>query len=403
MYQEIQIPCEYGNRLTERLAEQGITPETDSREWPEDVWSPDGKHFCLKWDWKYNGARIWEAPCGVMHRGGGQPWGELSAQGVMHCIENGNPLFRCPFPWKDCEFRKATLPPGISCEFHPAEHPYDPERDIDRIDAEQCRKRRLRADRQPEGCEVPCGCMHEAFTEDGEPVWQFELRLNTCRDCQNSVCAFTRKPRDLSPANIFFDVYEERETEEGFNTFTDRILRKGEKVFEKPMPRGVAELALKAYLNDPESRILPGTMGYTLRAALEGKGAEFWMVSHHGEFNGKRVRIRREIRNLRVESRESRDLLEDLQNVAAGIEVRHASDEEARVKKAAKENRARAKIDGYVRKLSGKDEEVRERALDRLDREKDPVRDAVLAELARREEQKRKKETKTSEQVGFIL
>lgn len=105
-----------------------------------------------------------------------------------------------------------------------------------------------------------------------------------------------------------------------------------------------------------------------------------------------------EVTNIRAEQRESRDLMQDLQDINDGIEIVHASDQKKREKdqkKARRQTAAEKRIQKLEKKLIDIGyENLPETSLDRVHADKwfDPDRLEELAEMRKRklkEEQER--------------
>lgn len=335
----ITFPASGTNLLTERLIREGCDPQDDST-WPEDVYSIDGEHFVYRWEWRF--AKVWAAPCGVMHKGHAHEWGALWAEGTFHCRENNNPLMRCPYPGRKCPHRKPGFPLGINCEFHMTDAPYDETLEIDNIERERAERalRRFETQRgEHPGYDYPC--MNE---RDGKTRWlPFE-----CIRCQNRVCpARSWMERDLTPVNIYYDLETERRDETGLIPNVSRTVRKGMRVFEKPIPRTEAEMCLQIWRRDPSSPILPGEMTRKLRAYTY-VGAQDIDLMYRKRFRHENIHITLTIRNIYIARQEQRDLMADLAAVRDGAEVVHDSDEQ----KAAKQQKTDRRRQNEIEKIA---------------------------------------------------
>lgn len=330
MFTRHTYPPEGTNKLTEQLIAQGVDP-MDSSTWPEDVYCLDGEHFMYKWDWKF--MKVWQAPCGVMHKGHGMEWGALHVNGVYHCRENYNPLFRCPYPGKKCPHRLA-LPSGINCQFHLCSEEYDEAREIDTIERDRQERawRRFVDDQQKHpGYEQPCLNAH-----DGRIRW----RLHACIDCKNTCCpARGWAPRDISPANIFYDLDIVRVNEAGLIPDVKRTITKGLKVFPKPIARTDAEFALAIWRKDPQSPALPWMMESKLRGYTY-EGSDGYKLQLRKRYCHESEHVTVTITQIYIAAQEQRDLIADLEAVRDGAEVIHASDRE-KAARAAKTQRRR--------------------------------------------------------------
>ena len=352
---EYKIP-DGTNLLTEELKKQGCRPE-DSSTWPEDVFSSDGKRFLYRMDWVY--VKYWEAPCGMQTKDHGQWWGELHAEGQYFCGENGNPLFGCPWPKKPCPHRKERFPGSINCQFHriPPEA-YDEGREIQKIEQERIRKIATVRDRDlrtHEGYVNVCQGMEIYTDAEGNEKIRYKWRMSNCQHCMNTVCpARGWAPRNIQKANIYYDVYMEREEENGLVPIVTKKLYKGLRVFDKPIAWTDAEFALKIWQKDPGSVVLPTVMRSRLEGYdrhMMGRNEDYFLV-HHGEYDGKRYVLRSEMRNMRVDRQEQKDMLADLQAIREGIEVIHDSDLRKAAETQKSESRKQAKIEKDAKMLA---------------------------------------------------
>lgn len=337
LYTKRTFPYQEGetNRLTERLTAQGADP-ANSKTWPKEVYSIDGKNFLWRHEWIYT--RDWEAPCGLMHRGHGQSWGDCYIKGEYHCTENDNPLFRCPCPERACPHR-LQLPPGINCEFHPAGREYDPSQEIDSIEREKLNRKWsafLKDAANHPGYDNPCFNLDD----DGKVRW----RLYNCDTCKNTCCiARNWAARDISPANIYYDLYTETVDETGLVPWVRKELRKGLKVFEKPHARTDCEMALAIWKADPEHPFLP--FGMRKLNAYTGRDYDSMRLLMRRVYNHERITVTVEIRNIYVAKNEQKDLIADLEAVRDGAEVIHESDLQKAAAQAKTDRRREAEIE----------------------------------------------------------
>ena len=421
-------PTQGTNKLTELLLAQGADPK-DMDTWPDDVISVDGKHFVYRADGRRRAWMQWESPCGLLAQGTpGQWWGELHIDGVFHCAENFNPLFACPWPGKKCPHKK-KLPPGINCEFHWSDQPYDPEKDIANIE----RRRRTALHilyekdlREHPGYATRCANAEEAQLPDGSWGYRFRWNLNECtKFCPNTCCpARGWKERNTEPVNIFFDVYVERRYEDEYLGVIypriEKTLQKGLRVFDKPVARTDAEFSLKIWERNPGSIVLPLAMHklqpYTgLDVKEHDAYRETFFLERHGQYNGKRYTLYAELRNIRIAKYEQRDIMQDLADVQAGIEVFHPSDKKKQAKTEKTERRKRAEIDKRARMYAKGSENARWMAVlpyvsdaqdsDHMKKKKGDMLTAIkerAAEIERKEKVKAEREALKHGQISLF-
>lgn len=152
----------------------------------------------------------------------------------------------------------------------------------------------------------------------------------------------------MSKVNVYYDIRRTWITRKGFLEDTKTAIEKGVKVFPRPVARTDAEIWLarkKAEFDPFEDKYIinPRITPLDRQQSYFSKHHRRWPEYDYFEF-------RYEVENIRIEARETRDLLQDLQDVAEGIEVVHASDaikvtkeqKKARKKEAAEQKAKRA-------------------------------------------------------------
>ena len=326
------------NELTKRLYAAGWTREHH----PDYVYWSDWQNLGYKFE--YACKLVWKTPCGLFVEGRSVVSANASYMGVDYCPENGNPLRYCPHDRKDCKF----IPDGLRgkfawCPCHLVEGPYDYDHSAEKIENEFSQRRHKQYMEITGG--QYCACVVDSNGYNGGLL---EVRYDVdqcirCR-CRNEFCSIRKQARDLKKVNIFYDVRRTFITREGMFEETRTEITKGNKVFPHPVARTDAEiwLATKKAEFDPirdKHIIEPHLTMEDRRMAYFSKHHRQWPGYDYFEF-------RYEVENIRIEARESRDLLQDLRDVADGLTVFHASDQKAAAKQKkrdAKDARAEAK------------------------------------------------------------
>lgn len=341
------VPTPGTNKLTQRLLAQGVKLE-DHHTWPEGVWACEINNFGYSREYRFT--PTWESPCGLLIHEHGDMWGETWAEGEFKCAENDNPLFGCPKPGVPCPHRK-KLPAGINCQFHRTDREWNEADSVERL-----RRLRLQAEREIleadwkryPGFTGFCPNVRTVDMPDGSVKRLAKYRVENCISgrCPSTQCACRLgAARDISPANIFYDLYTERTYTEGLLTHTEKEVLKGLKVFERPVARTDAEIALKFWMHDPDSVHVPFIMRRKLDIVESCDSKERFFVRHHQYWNGHTgVVMKQEIRNIRIARNEQRDMLRDLQDVRDGIRVEHQSDHDRAAKAQKTERRQAAKV-----------------------------------------------------------
>ena len=188
---------------------------------------------------------------------------------------------------------------------------------------------------------------------------QVKYDVNQCirLGCKNEFCSIRKKPRDLTKVNIYYDIRRTRITRIGFLDETHVELEKGVKVFPHQIARTDAEIWLKT----KQAQYDPITSKHVIdprRTPLDRQQEHFskyhrtWPGYDYFEFHY-------DVENIRIEARETRDLLQDLQDVAEGIEVFHQAD----LLKAAKKKKSDDKAARVVAKERAAKKRLSERIL----------------------------------------
>lgn len=327
------------NKLTEQLYSEGYTRENH----PDYVYWGDFENFGYKWEILVK--MVWLTGCGLLVDGRTVATSDVSYGGVWYCPENGNPVCRCPYEKRDCPHQVGALARYSMCVCQRTEQEYDYESSAEKIE------RDTDIQKQKQYQEITGGqyCINVVGTNGYKPGY-YEVRFdpeNCIRyGCQNPVCVITKKARNLSKCNIFYDIVREWKTRIGIIEDTKTTVEKGVKVFPKPVARTDAELWLarkKASYNpflDKRSVLDP-------KLTSEDRSMEYFS-KHHRQWPGyDYFEFNYSVQNIRIAKSEQRDLLQDLQDVENGIEVFHASD--------AEKEKTQKKRDAKQKRQEGKD------------------------------------------------
>ena len=320
------------NELTRRLLAEGWKPED----------TPPGTHPYQDYygGWTYTSeaiyAMVWETPCGLLADGRHFTNGYMSYQGIDWRPENGNPVICCPaFPTSPCPLRDPLLCHQLydlhsddvvyQCACHQTDRPYTYEGSIDEA--------------------------HDYVWKEADELWEVfkaQHKGRVCRqqsrygrttktwrafydpiDCANlgccSYCDVLAKELDTRRGNVFYDLRRSW-TVKGEGLFPDQrktIVEKGCKLLGSTASLTLCEAIVKYGRDRIEDRVR----------------SEF----HHDLFFDKSLEI--EVINLRAARVDKRDILQDLQDVANGIEIIHAADslKAAKAQKRARREAAKAR------------------------------------------------------------
>lgn len=313
------------NKLTEKLLSEGYTRENH----PDYIEWSNWKDF--EYTRQYLAGTVWETPCGLLKKGINS-YNHMSHMGIDYCPENNNPRYGCPYyDEKPCTHRIDTKQLwGCNCIYHQTDREYDYEQSVEKLWDERD-KIQNEAWQKVTGEYGYCACMK---WDRPSRQYKFKYNIGECifYGCQNEICAITKKQRNLKKVNIYYDILRITKYKIGLLEHEVKRLEKGVKKFEKPIARTDAEIWLKKHKNDFEPKC----------------DREDRINLHFSEYHGKTgfgeydwFEFTMIPQNIRIERRESRDLLQDLQDAQEGIEVHHASDIVKAEKQAKRERRAK--------------------------------------------------------------
>ena len=308
------------NNLTVRLLAEGYTKDSH----PDYVkWSGFRE---LEYTHAFITNAVWETPCGWFCKIRGYcGWG--SHGGVDYRPENDNYLMPCCQPDKAdfcfyAERERFLDRIVVKCPVRLSNRPYDYQRSLERIQDERDVIRRRFYEQfllEHPGAEC-CACrtvdektLRTVFRYDPESCVNY-----TPHGCWQETCVVTGRARDTTLGNLYYDVRVTRHLEKGFLQWNERSINKGVKWFDSK--RTVS--AINEWL-----RVNPDTI----------------QRREDGKFRTDRIFFNKKIdvvvENIRIEKRPSRDLRQDLADIAEGIEVTHNSDLVKRSASAKRERR----------------------------------------------------------------
>lgn len=316
------------NELTKCLFSEGYTRDNH----PDSVYWSDYENFGYKWETLLQ--MCWRTPCGLLVDGRTVGASDVSYGGISYCPENGNPVIRCPYSRRDCEHQSGALAKYCMCVCSRSDACFDYEKSAEKVEKERDKEshRKYLEITGGQYCACVVGC-------NGYEPGRYEIDYDPERciqlGCKNEICSVTKKERDLSKCNVFYDIRREWLTRNGIIEDHKIAVEKGCKVFPKPIARTDAEL----WLARQKSEFNPFREKSIINPHLTSEDRSMQYFSdHHRQWPGyDYFEFRYSVENIRIEAREARDLLQDLRDVAEGLEVVHASDME-KAKTQAKRN-----------------------------------------------------------------
>ena len=264
----------------------------------------------------YRDQKVYATGCGLLCKGSDFSTGYLSYGGIDWKPENNNPVICCPYLVNHCPLRHPLLDGanggGLAklseCNCHEVERPYDYECSVRKVRDEQNQliRRKYEDFREQKEDHVCHWHMHyNAWTK----VWKQIYDPAVCaRNCQNigGICSLTHTPISRKRGNVFFDlkITKIRRDDTFFNGQKEISIQKGCRFLEHSTSLTICENIVRYCKDDILQRARDR---YSRQILVSG-----WTV---------------EVLNIRAEQRESRDLLQDLQDIQDGIAVVHASDQ----------------------------------------------------------------------------
>lgn len=259
----------------------------------------------------------------------------MAYMGVHWMVENDNPVINCPYwglaycPVRHPLLQDLYLYNFISrvgkykhCAVHRTYLPWDYENSVEKV---------LDANEREENAlwELSLArhkgraCRYQAHYDRSRKKWIHHYVPTTCPQYCCSYCAILDKPISPKKANVYYDLKRTWvQSGEGFLPDETKVsITKGIKFIRAS--ETICDAIVKYGRREIQSRE--------------------YFANHSFCFFGGKV----EVQNIRWERRESRDLLQDLRDVADGIAVHHKSD----LEKASKENKRIRRAQAQLRRV----------------------------------------------------
>lgn len=179
-------------------------------------------------------------------------------------------------------------------------------------------------------------CKWHANYNDWTEKWSHNYDPMTCSRCCTNVgktCDFTHLPISRKKGNVFYDVKISYIRHDGTLFDGERIVKinKGVRLFETAKSMTICEAAVRNCKQD------------IVKKEKDKRHSEICLFGWNIE-----------VLNIRAEHRESRDLMQDLEDIRNGIQIVHVSDLDRQKKEEKKERRSQAqqkKIEKLEKKL----------------------------------------------------
>lgn len=297
------------NKITRELLAQG---------WTKDQ-TPEGfqkwNDFYGGWEYKRSVTYkfVFQTPCGMLVKGD-KVTGDMSYMGVHWMFENDNPVVNCPFySLHYCPLRhtllqgehiynyRSRLGDIKHCAVKRTDIPWEYGNSVEKVldDNEKEEDALWTAFYAKHKGRV---CRHQSHYNRSEKKWYVHYDPLVCSHYHCEHCSILDKPISPKKANVYYDL-KKSHIQKGQGFMPDETIvsvNKGIKLLR------ASETICEAIV----------------RYARHHIQHKVYMENHSFCFFGGTV----EVLNLRAERKESRDLLQDLQDVANGIAVTHQSD-----------------------------------------------------------------------------
>lgn len=333
------------NLLTQKLLAAGYTTDhyPDYVRLPGGSWGEDplkNLHGGFEYTHKHLSTMVFETGCGLLVKGSKFSTSSMGYMGITWIPENDNPVICCPYRQADCNLRHPFLQGMVKlsqCNCHQTQRPYDYEKSVDKVTDDEERERQRKYEeftRRKNGHACYWHCRYNYWTG----IWSQDYDPMICAKMCNNIgrnCDLTHKPISKKKGNVFYDVKisHVRHDDTLFNGQIEVRIEKGVRLFETMKSMTICEAAarrIKYIKNLEEMRNPCRTI---------------------------------EILNIRAERRESRDLLQDLQDIKEGIQVIHASD----LKRDAKEEKKKRRQKNQEKKIKKLEQKIIENGFESLD------------------------------------
>lgn len=315
--------------------------------------------------------------------------------GIDWTHENDNPVFRCPFDNPDCQDNDSRLHGAHGgglcihcfCVCHKSDKPYDYENSIEKAERER-REEKERKYKEYSFAHNGRICENHMFYNEKLKEWYMRYKPERCAtNCyhRNGYCPVLGKKLNKKRGNVFYDIKTSGEyRQERQCSILDgkrwTNIRKAVRYFEKPCSMDICEAFIK---------MQSGEIGrkYEINNSMSRMMDPTW------EF---------QISNIRAESRASRNLDQDLQDLRNGIDIVFEPDFE-KEQKMKKQKKAEENKQKKIRKLERKlievgYENLEDFSLDKVHADKYLSKERIL-ELEKMRQQRISKEKRKPVQM----
>lgn len=343
------------NKLTKRLLAEGYTTDNYPKDkvhiahgcYAENGNPLDNMYGGFEYNRMYYETFVYKTGCGL-YVSGKEVLSGMGCSGTDWCHENNNPVIRCPYDKADCAdndsrlhgMRGGGLYIQCWCVCHRTDESYNYENSFEKAEKERHEEKELK---YLEYCEAHKGriCRNHMYFNERTRTWTLRYDPKICAnlkcygwnggkfDKYDSTCPIMGRELTKEKGNVFYDLKTSylRTDLNGtlFEGQIDTAIEKGKRVFGAQVSMDICRNYVKLCKDDLISKI---KMNYH---------SELFFAEHYGRY------FNVEVLNIRAEKRESRDLMQDLQDIRDGISISYDSDLIKEANKAKSEKRKHAK------------------------------------------------------------
>ncbi len=290
---------------------------------------------------QYSGQFVYMTGCGKFVRG--ENVMEMWTMGIDWRHENDNPVIRCPYDRPECPDNDPKLhgmhEGGLSiqcfCVCHRTGSGYDYENSIEKANEER-REEKERKYQEYSDAHNGRVCRNHMYYDERVREWSLRYEPKRCAGMcysKDGYCPILGKQLSRKKGNVYYDMKKSYIRRDGTLFDGEKIVHveKGIRYFRNPASMDICE----AFIKVQSDEII---RDYEINHSRE----RFW---------NKTMEV--EVLNIRAESRPSRDLMQDLQDIKAGITVTHASDLEKKQNEIKKQQR-RERQEQRIKRLEKK-------------------------------------------------
>lgn len=299
------------NELTKKLLAEGYTAENypDYVILPGSCWGNDKlQNLSRGFEYKreVSDKFVYKTGCG-MYLLGENAITNMSFMGYSWMHENYIVVANCPYRKTDCELNNPVLNHHKfkHCECRRVNEEYSYDNSVEKA----WKENELEKDRLYKEFEEKRNgrvCINHAFYNWDTKEWSLNYSPQECaRRCNYSFCHIRQRELDKKKGNVYYDVKQTWITNEGtLLDGTEQVcIVKGKKFFSKIVSVDICEDFIRLESDE----------------IYEREWANCKMRYQNDS-------LKLEIVNVRVERRETRDLMQDLKDIQEGMQVVHASD-----------------------------------------------------------------------------